>query len=73
MPDLRLEAEEVGVGMDFIGCRVADADCFLVRTDKNDSGEGDHPQTVVEVVSAVHLRTALGLQDGDEVVLELDR
>ncbi len=72
-PDVRLEAGEVGVGMGFVRCRVNEADCLIVRTDKNNSGTGDHPRTVVEVVSTVHLRTALGLADGDEVVLTLGR
>ena len=70
-PDVRLEAAEAGVGMGFVRCRVDEVDCLLVRTDRNDAGTGDHPRTVVEVVSTVHLRTALGLADGDEVVLEI--
>lgn len=69
--DVRLEAAEAGVGMGFVRCRVDGVDCLVVRTDRNDAGTGDHPRTVVEVVSTVHLRTALGLADGDEVVLEI--
>ncbi len=70
-PQARLEASEAGVGMAFVPCRLNGERCWAIRTDKNNAGMGDHPLTVVEVVSDVHLRTALDLQDGDEVVLEL--
>jgi CTP-dependent riboflavin kinase len=69
VPEVRLEACEVGVGIGLIACRLDDHDCWIMRTDKNDAGRGDHPLTVVEVVAAVHLRTELSLSDGDEVCL----
>ena len=43
----------------------------MIRTDRNNAGTGHHPRNVVEVVSTVHLRSALGLHDGDEVRLEV--
>ncbi|MDT5200063.1 MAG: hypothetical protein QOH34_1585 [Mycobacterium sp.] len=39
---------------------------FILRTDKNDTGEGDHPATVIEVAASVRLRDALDLEDGSE-------
>ena len=41
-------------------------------TDKNNRGCGDHDLDVLEIVSSVHLRTALGLVDGVELVVEVD-
>lgn len=70
-PVARLEASEAGVGISFVPCRLDGERCWAVRTDRNNEGTGDHPLTVVEVVAAVHLRTALHLHDGDEVVLDL--
>ncbi len=70
-PRARLEASEVGVGIAFVPCILNGEPCWLVRTDRNNAGTGHHPLTVVEVVSAVHLRTALNLQDGNEVTLDL--
>ena len=68
---LRLEPPEYGVGMSLVPCEIGGINAFILRTDKNDAGEGDHPPTVVEVAAAVRLRDALGLDDGDiaEVVV----
>lgn len=70
-PEARLAAAEAGVGSAFVRCRLDGLPCWVVRTDANEAGTGHHPLTVVEVVSVAHLRTALGLQDGDPVTLEL--
>ncbi len=69
-PRARLEALEVGVGIAFVPCSLNGERCWVVRTDRNNAGTGDHRLTVVEVVSVVHLRTALSLQDGDGVTLD---
>ena len=69
--EVRLEAADAGVGVALVRCRLDDEPCWVVRTDKNNAGLGDHPLTVVEVVSTVHLRSVLGLHDGDEVRVEL--
>ena len=70
-PEVRLAAAEVGVGIGLVSCRLNDVDCWIIRTDRNNAGLGDHPLTVVEIVARVHLRTELGLEDGDEVTLHL--
>jgi CTP-dependent riboflavin kinase len=69
-PQVRLEPSEAGVGIGLVSCRLNSVLCWVVRTDRNNAGVGGHPLTVVEVVSEVHLRSALDLQDGDEVTLE---
>ena len=69
--EVRLEAAEVGVGIGLVPCRLNDFDCWIIRTDKNDSGSGDHPLTVVEIVASRHLRSELSLEDGDEVSIHL--
>ena len=72
-PQARLEAPEVGVGVGLVPCLLNDQPCWVVRTDRNNAGTGHHPLTLMEVVSTVHLRSALGLHDGDEVRLEVGR
>lgn len=72
-PEARLEASEVGVDIGLVACRLNDQRCWVVRTDKNNAGTRDHPLPVAEVVSTVHLRSALGLHDGDEVRLDVGR
>lgn len=69
----RIEPGEHGcpVGVSFAPCRVEGKAAFVVRTDANAAGRGDHPRTIVELVGPLHFRTALGLEEGDEVRLEL--
>jgi CTP-dependent riboflavin kinase len=64
---VRLEPPEYGVGLSIVQCTIEGLEAFILRTDKNDSGEGDHPPNVLEVAANVRLRDALGVQDGDEV------
>ncbi len=62
---------EAGVPILITRCRVETLESFVIRTEKNDRGEGDHPQNLIEVISETRLREALGLNDGDEVVVAL--
>jgi riboflavin kinase, archaea type len=64
---VRLEPPEYGVGLSIVPCTIQGVDAFILRTDKNDRGDGDHPPNVLEVAAAVRLRDALDLRDGDEV------
>jgi riboflavin kinase, archaea type len=71
---IRVEPPECPVAFSIVPCAIGGVDAFIVRTDKNDRGEGDHPPTVVEIVAAVRLRDALRVEDGDEVeVVVFDR
>ena len=64
---IRMEPPEYGVGMSVVPCRIGGIDAFILRTDKNNIGEGDHPATVIEIAAPVRLRDALDLEDGTEV------
>jgi len=69
---LRLEPPEYPVPLSLVPCRIEGIDGFVVRTDKNDRGEGDHPRTVLEIAAPLRLRQVLGLADGDTVVVAID-
>jgi riboflavin kinase len=71
---LRLEAHEYegSVNVNIVPCRVLGRPAFILRTDANELGAGNHPQTVVEIASDVKLRDVYGLSDGDEVSIEID-
>ncbi len=71
-PEVRLEVDEAGVGLGLVRCRLNATPCWIVRTDRNNSGAGDHGLDVLEIVASKHLRSALGLADGDQVVVEVD-
>ncbi len=72
---LRLEASEYGgsVSVSIVPCRILGRQAFILRTDSNESGEGRHSRTVVEIASDVRLRDEYHLVDGDEVSIEVER
>ncbi len=71
---LRLEPHEYGgrVGISLVPCRVLGRRAFILRTDANDRGEGDHSPEVIEVATDVKLRDAFGLMDGDLVAVDVE-
>lgn len=70
---LRLEKEEYGgrVSVSLVPCRIFGRKAFLLRTDLNESGNGPHPKTLIEIATNVRLRDACGLSDGDVVEVEI--
>lgn len=70
----RLEGHEYGgtVSVNIVPCRILGLAAFILRTDANELGAGDHPRTIVEVATNANLRKTFGLQDGDFVEVEVD-
>ena len=66
---IRLEKEEYGgtVSLSILPCKIFDRKAFIIRTDKNASGMGDHPLNIIEVATDVKLRDEYDLSDGDIV------
>jgi riboflavin kinase len=64
---IRLEASEYGgrVSVSIVPCSIQGKKAFLLRTDANENGTGDHPKTIIEVATDVKLRDLFQLQDGD--------
>lgn len=71
---MRLEAHEYGgrVSANILSCTVNGVKCFVIRTDKNEAGEGPHPKDLAEVACNVKLRDKLNLQDDDEVEIVIN-
>jgi riboflavin kinase, archaea type len=65
----RIEASEYGgtVSVSFCECEIEKIKGLIIRTDKNESGKGDHPKTIIEIAAEENLRKELNLEDGDEV------
>jgi riboflavin kinase len=70
---LRLEGHEYGgtVSVSLLPCRVFGRRAFILRTDANEQGTGDHPRTLIEIATDVKLRDTYGLEEGDAVDVEL--
>lgn len=70
---IRFEASEYGgrVSVRIVPCSIQGRKAFLLRTDANENGQGDHPKTIIEIATDVKLRDLFRLQDGDslEVVI----
>lgn len=74
-PDaLRLEGSEYGgcVSVNMVPCSVRGRPAFLLRTDLNESGNGPHPKTIVEIATDVRLRDYFSLNDGDALDVEIE-
>jgi riboflavin kinase len=70
---MRLEGHEYGgtVSVNLVPCFILGRPAFILRTDANEQGRGDHPRTIVEVATDIKLRDAFHLQDGDVVEIEV--
>jgi len=70
---IRLEAEEYGgrVSVNIVPCTIFGRRAFLLRTERNENGTGDHSPHIIEIATDIKLRDAYGLRDGDwvEVVI----
>jgi riboflavin kinase, archaea type len=69
---IRLEGHEYGgeVSVSIVPCTLRGKKAFILRTDKNEAGEGHHPRTVIEIATDVKLRDMFQLNDGDIVEVE---
>ncbi|UCZ53572.1 CTP-dependent riboflavin kinase [Bacillus shivajii] len=70
---IRLEREEYGgeVSVSLQECRIFNRRAFILRTDKNASGQGGHPRTIIEIATDVKLRDTYNLKDGDVVEVQV--
>ena len=70
---IRLEADEYGggVSVNIVPCQIFDRQAFLLRTDQNERGTGDHLRNIIEIATDVRLRDVYRLKDGDWVEVEL--
>jgi riboflavin kinase len=50
---IRLEKEEYGgtVSVSLLPCTILGRRAFLLRTDKNEAGRGDHPKNIIEIAT----------------------
>lgn len=71
---LRLKGHEYGgnVGVNLVPCRIFGRKAFILRTDANEEGRGDHSRHVLEIATEVKLRDAHSLVDGSRVEIEVD-
>ncbi|MDJ0688370.1 MAG: DUF120 domain-containing protein [Xenococcaceae cyanobacterium MO_188.B32] len=71
---LCLDAKEYGgtVSIYLVRCQILGHPAYILRTDRNEQGIGDHPHTIVEVACEVKLRDVHQIKDGDKVEIVLN-
>ena len=52
-------------------CMVLGDKSYIVRTEKNSSKNGDHPLSLLEIISDVCFREKYNLKDGDIIEIEI--
>lgn len=52
-------------------CLVLGHKSFIVRTEKNSTKNGDHPLSLIEIVSDVNFRKKYNLKDNDKIRVEI--
>ena len=73
-PDcIRLAEHEYGgaVSVSIVPCKILGRCAFILRTDTNEHGTGNHSRRVFEVATDIKLRDTFNLQDGDIVEIEI--
>jgi len=70
---IRLEKEAYGgrVSVSLLPCAGPGIQGFIMRTDANADGTGDHPKTIIEVAAQVRLRDALNVSDVHFVTIKV--
>lgn len=70
---IRLEGSEYGgrVSVNLVPCTIFGRRAFILRTDANEEGKGDHPRHVVEIATDIKLRDVFRLEDGSTVTIEV--
>jgi riboflavin kinase len=63
---IRLEARDVGVDVNLVGCTVFGRRAFIFRTDADDA-KGPAQRALIEILSDARLRDVYGLDDGDVI------
>ncbi|MDJ0680057.1 MAG: DUF120 domain-containing protein [Xenococcaceae cyanobacterium MO_167.B52] len=71
---LCLDAKEYAgkVSIYLVKCQILGHPGYILRTDRNEEGRGDHPHTIVEIACEVKLRDVHQIKDGEEVEIILD-
>ena len=71
---IRLEKNEYSgtVSVNLVPCTIFGRRAFILRTDANEAGLGDHSRNIIEIATDFKLRDRYSLKDGDIVEVLVD-
>lgn len=69
----KIIANEYGGSFDVLikECEILGHKGYIVRTERNNKKGGDHPLTIIEIVSDIHIRKTNNLNDNDSITLHI--
>ncbi len=72
--DEKILSNEYGGNFDVLvkECKIFDNKGYILRTEKNNSKNGEHPLNIIEIVSDVNLRKIYELKDGDNCTVYIE-
>ena len=50
-------------------CRILGHKAYILRTEKNNTKNGDHPLNIIEIVTDINMRKTYNLKDEDEIII----
>lgn len=70
-PDWTINPEEYGGTQKvFIKkCKLLDTEAYIVRAEKNQTGQGDYDLKTIEIISDINFRKTYNLKDGKKVTI----
>ncbi len=72
-PDWIIKPEEFGGTQNVLvkKCEILEQEAYIVRAEKNQTGQGDHNLKIIEIVSDINFRQKYRLKDYDEIKIKI--
>ena len=70
-PDWIIKPEEFGGTQNVLvkKCKINGHEAYIVRAEKNQTGQGDHDLKIIEIISNINLRQTYNLHDQDNIII----
>jgi len=70
-PDWIIKPEEFGGTQNVLvkKCEIMGQEAYIVRAEKNQTGQGDHDLKTIEIVSNINFRETYKLKDQDNIII----
>lgn len=72
-PDWIMKPEEFGGTQNVLvkKCEILGNEAYIVRAEKNQTGQGDHDLKIIEIVSNIDFRNTYGLKNKNNVIISI--
>lgn len=72
-PDWIIKPEEFGGTQKVLvkKCKILEHEAYIVRAEKNQTGQGDHNLKIIEIVSDINFREEYNLKDNENIMISI--